>query len=413
MPTIRRPMLHPMIRTISLLFLLLLPGLGLAQTYAALEEPDSSGIYKIRLSPALRSAMRGNLHFLRILDSKDKEVPYVRVKPEPARLVRTSLPFVRYKTDSSSSYRVERPSNAEWGSIILKIASNDLVKSYTVSGSDDGEEWFGMTGKLTLAGMRSADGFVKKEIEFPSNPFRFIRIEFDDRKLLPVFVQSIETHEYPKGARELVRLEGVSQSSEEDLQRKKTVIHLSFPEPQVINRIGFDVTAPALYRRQLRLSVPGVVVRRGNRTEGKKEIAAFALSSDGSDEFGIPELFTNKLTIEIANDDNPPLAIAGISLYQDQLSVAADLKKGEQYRLAVDTLYSVPRYDLAYFGGAVKPGAPELKAGEPLIAGKDKSADSDFGWLNRKEFMWACIVFGILVIGYLARNLLRDLDKKP
>ncbi len=406
-------MLHPTIRTISLLFLLLLPGLGFAQTYAALEAPDSSGIYKIRLSPALRTAMRGNLHFLRILDRKNREVPYVRVKPEPARLVYKTLPFVRQKTDSSSSYRVERPSNDEWESIFLKIASNDLVKSYTVSGSDNGEEWFGLTGKLTLSGMRSADGFVKKEIELPSNPFRFVRIEFDDRKLLPVFVQSIETHEYPEGARELIRLEGVSQSVEEDLQRKRTIVHLTFSEPQVINRIGFNVTAPALYRRQLRLSVPGVAVRRGNRSGGKNEIAAFALSSDGPGEFGVPELFTDKLTVEIANDDNPPLAIADISLYQDQLSVAADLEKGAQYRLAVDTLYSIPRYDLAYFKGAVKPGAPELKAGEPVIPGKDQAAGSELGWLNRKEFMWACIVFGILVIGYLARNLLTDLDKKP
>lgn len=405
-------MLHPTTRTISLLFLLLLPVLGFAQTYAALEEPDSSGIYKIRLSPALRSAMRGNLHFLRILDRKNREVPYVRVEPEPARLVYKPLPFVRQKTDSSSSYRVERPSDDEWRSISLKIASNDLVKSYTVSGSDNGEEWFGLTGKLTLSGMRSADGFVKKEIELPSNPFRFVRIEFDDRKLLPVFVQSIETYEYPEGARELVRLEGVSQSVEEDPQRKRTIVHLTFPEPQVINRIGFDVTAPALYRRQLRVSVPGVVVRRGNRTEGKNEIAAFALSSDGPDEFGIPELFTDKLTVEIANADNPPLAIAGISLYQDRLSIAADLEKGAQYRLAIDTLYSVPRYDLAYFKGAVKPGAPELEAGEPMIAGKDQSAASKLAWLNRKEFMWACIIFGILIIGYLARNLMKDLDKK-
>ncbi len=407
-------MLHRMKRSINWLFLLLMPGLGFAQKYdAALEEPDSSGIYKIRLSPALRSAMQGNLHFLRILDKKNREVPYIRVKPEPAGLVYKPLPFTRHKTDSSSVYLVERQPGAEWESIFLKIASNDLVKSYRVSGSDDAEEWFGLTGKRTLADMRSADGFVKKEIELPSNPFRLIRIEFDDKNLLPVFVQSMETPDYPQGSRELVRLEGVSQSVEEDLQRKRDVIRLVFSEPQVINRIGFDVADPALYRRQLRLSVPQVIVRRGTRTEGKREIAAFTLSSDGPAEFGIPEVFTNKLTVEIANDDNPSLTIADIGLYQDQLYVAADLKRGERYRLAVDTLYSVPRYDLVYFKGAIKPGAPELEAGKPVAGEENLAAASKPGWLNRKEFMWACIIFGILIIGYLARNLLKDLDKKP
>lgn len=392
--------------------MLLLPGLGLAQTYAALNEPDSSGVYKIRLNPALRSAMRGNLHFLRILDNENREVPYVRVKPEPARLVFKPLPFVRHKTDSSSVYMVERQSNAEWGSIFLKIAGNDLAKSYAVSGSDDGEEWFGLTGNRILADMRSADGFVKKEIELPFNPFRFIRIEFDDRKLLPVFVQSMETSDYPEGVRELVRLEGISQSAEEDRQMKRTFIHLVFPGPQVINRIGFEVTAPALYRRQLRLSMPQVIVRRGNRTDGKREIAVFTLSADGPKEFGIPEVFTDKLTVEIVNDDNPPLTIADISLYQNQLYIAADLKKGERYRLAVDTVYAVPKYDLAYFEGALKPGAPELGAEELKVVGVNHAAASKPGWLNRKEFMWACIIFGILIIGYLARNLMKDMEKE-
>ncbi len=393
--------------------MMLLPGLGFAQTYAALHEPDSSGIYKIRLSPALRSVMQGNLHFLRILDKENREVPYVRVKPEPAGLAFKPLPFVRHKTDSSSVYVMEKVSDAEWRSIFLKIASNDLVKSYAVSGSDDDKEWFGLTGKRTLADMRSADGFVKKEIELPANPFRFIRIEFDDRKLLPVFVQSMETPDYPESTRELVRLEGVSQNAEEDRQRKRTIIHLGFPAAQVINRIGFEITEPALYRRQLRLSVPRIVVRKGNRTDGKREIAGFILSSDGPKEFGIPEIFTDRLTVEIINDDNPPLAVAGISLYQDRLSIAADLKKGEQYRLAVDTLYSVPKYDLAYFKGAIKPDAPELEAGELSKTGEGLATVSEPGWLNRKEFMWACIIFGILIIGYLARNLMKDLDKKP
>lgn len=409
---IRQPMLHPMKRIISWFCLLLMPCPGLAQMYAALKEPDSSGIYKIRLSPALRSAMRGNLDFLRILDKENREVPYIRVKPGPGKLVLKPLSFVRHKTDSSSAYLVERKPNAGWGSIFLKIASNDLVKSYTVSGSDDGEEWFGLTGKLTLAGMRSAEGFVKKEIELPSNPFRFVRIEFDDRKLLPVFIQSMEIPEYPEGARQLVRLAGVSQSVDEDRQRKRTVIRLAFSEPQVMNRIGFDVTAPALYRRELRVLLPRTAARRGNRAGTKNEIAVFTLSSDGPDEFGIPEVFTNELTVEITNDDNPPLTIAGISLYQDQLSVAADLEKGKSYRLAIDTLYSAPRYDLAYFEKAVKPGTPELEAGEPVISGKNQATDPGFGWLNRKEFMWACIVFGILIIGYLARNLLKDMEKE-
>ncbi len=405
-------MLQQMTRTISLLFLLLMPGLGLAQTYAALNEPDSSGIYKIRLKPALRSAMQGNLNFLRILDNENREVPYVSVKPEPARLVFKPLPFVRHKTDSSSVYLVERQSNAEWGSIFLKIASNDLAKSYAVSGSDDGEEWFGLTGKRALANMRSADGFVKKEIELPSNPFRFIRIEFDDRKLLPVFVQSMETADYPEGVRELVRLEGISQSAEEDRQMKRTFIRLVFPGAQVINRIGFEVTAPTLYRRQLRLSVPQVIVRRGNRTDGKREIAVFTLSADGPKEFGIPEIFTDRLMVEIVNDDNPPLSIADISLYQNQLYIAADLKKGERYRLALDTLYAAPKYDLAYFEGALKPGAPELGAEELKVVEVNHAAASKPGLLNRKGFMWACIIFGILIIGYLARNLMKDMEKE-
>ena len=62
------------------------------------------------------------------------------------------------------------------------------------------------------------------------------------------------------------------------------------------------------------------------------------------------EVKTSKLLLEIDNEDNPPLSVAQVSLFQTERSALAYLEAGKAYQLLTgDTAASAPNYDLKFF----------------------------------------------------------------
>ena len=81
--------------------------------------------------------------------------------------------------------------------------------------------------------------------------------------------------------------------------------------------------------------------------------------------------------IEIDNQDNPPLNISSVTLFQKPLYVVADLKHTEGYTVSAGNKdLKTPKYDITYFRNRVSENMPNTSInGVKLIEAKSKIKD--------------------------------------
>ena len=108
--------------------------------------------------------------------------------------------------------------------------------------------------------------------------------------------------------------------------KKVTQIQFSSANDYEINRISFDVKT-ALFLRNAR-----IIVNRKREIKKRVEvyeevISSFELSSKNENSFAINNLYEKEFTIEIDNQDNLPLEIASIKLFQNPVYLISDLKQ--------------------------------------------------------------------------------------
>ena len=128
--------------------------------------------------------------------------------------------------------------------------------------------------------------------------------------------------------------------------------------------------------------------------------------------FQLPELFVKEFTIEIDNQDNPALEIKKISLFQNPVSILADLKANENYTLKVDPNLSAPAYDLAQSGIDFNQNYPIVKISNLEKSEEEKTKNETKSFWQTSLFMWLCIGFAVLIIGYFAVSMIKDMNKE-
>ena len=116
-------------------------------TTAKIEKIEKSGLHSIVLPTLIRSVSRENLSDFRILDSKKNEVPYYINDENIDKFFTTFNTFkIISKTaipNKNTTIILENP-KPEINEIVLSIANADVTKNYSVSGSNDQVEWFGL-----------------------------------------------------------------------------------------------------------------------------------------------------------------------------------------------------------------------------------------------------------------------------
>lgn len=401
------------------LILLFLTNLSFAQhnTTAKIKKVAIDGLHKIVLPPAIRSFSKEDLSDFRICDATGNEVPYFIIQSEKETLSNTFEEYtILSKTvvpQKTSSIIISHPSVTNSNRISLSIANSDVVKTYSISGSDDQKEWFGLSNAQELDDLNSPDKTtVIKTIFFPLNSYRFLKIDFDDKKTLPINILKAGNFHSPFEKHLLQQIIPKSSSITQLPNEKKTQIHLVFEGPQVINQIVFDIKKPALYKRNAGL-YKNVTRKIKHKTATYQENSInFELSSDTKNTFNISQIFEKELFITIDNQDNQPLTISEIKCNQISVSIIADLKKNEQYTIKTgNPNLSTPRYDLSYFKNNIATTLPET-----AIYGIEQTVPNQNGiqkksFWQQSSFMWFCIAFAGIVILYFTASLVKEIRR--
>jgi len=401
----------------TLLFLLLSTS-AFAQQFTVSSKitgVTASGLHSVPLTPEFRSHADVNLSGIRIWDSKKKEVPYLLEKVNEGI---SKYNFKEYTilsksvvADTASQVVIQNTDPAKWDAITLAIANTDATKTYSISGSHDNKEWFGLVNNQMISGLYShTDTLVYKTLPMPVNAYRYLKISFNDKKTLPLNILAAGSVNGTHTAPTLLEAANSHIKIMQLALEKKTRITISFNDPVTINRIAFAIKSPSLYKRDARLFVQRAKRRKKKTVPYMEEFYSFDISSSSKNVIDGLNLNENTVVIEIDNKDNEPLEIASVKVYQNPVKLIADLKPGEQYTvMAGNKKLNAPDYDLENFRDQISNDIPTDTLAKPVVlSAKPKGINGGKSpWI-----MWVCIAIGALILSYFCYSLVQDLKKK-
>ena len=384
------------------------------QTTAKIETVKESGLHKIVLPAEIRSFSKEELGDFRILDTKGIEVPYFILQEnnetasnsflECKILSKTAIP------KNKTTLIFENPKTSI-DKIVLSITNSDVTKPYSISGSNDQKEWFGLVNNSLLNGLENNEATsIFKTILLPLTSYRYLKINFNDKKTLPINVLKIgfftNKTSNPKMEEIFPKNIQITQFS----SPKNTRIEVTFHNPQIVNQISFNITNPNLFQRNAQIYVTKKRAMNHNAGNFPEIVTNFELNSNQKNSFSIPQLFEKEFFIEIENQDNPPLTLAKIRFFQNQVAVIADLKANEKYTVTTgNTKLWSPEYDLENFKDSMNNNLPEAKIYDIKHAVSPKTNARDKSFWQQSWFMWFCIGLGGMAILYFTTNLVKDI----
>lgn len=397
------------------IIILFFAQLTFAQERSANIQPvEKSEFHQMVISPEIRSASNNNLYHLRIFDSKKNEVPY--------RLLEKSNNTKTYKSfeilsknavaNKFTDVVILNKDLEKIDRVSLKIANTDVAKRFNISGSNDEINWFGLVDNQYINELSDAKStFVIREFSFPVNQYKYLKFTFVDKNSSPVNVLEAGSEAVLKNTSSPNILNGFTQITNEKKDTKQTIIRIEFKEPQIVDAIKFDISAPNYFLRNATVSVPQSRTYK-RRTETYNEtVGQFQLKSKAENIYQIPSAFAKEFIITIDNQDNPTLKIDQISLYQNPVSVIAELNQGEKYKVVINPDWKTPQYDLANLGIDFNQNFPVAKVENLSKIDKKEAVDGEKTFWQKPLFMWICILFGVAIIGFFAMGLVKDMNK--
>lgn len=406
-------------KTNKFLLLILAINVLFAQqnTTAKIETIKENGLHKIILPAEIRSFSKEDLSDFRIFDAKKNEVPYFIILDNGAELLSSFTEFKVISKNSiprkSTTIIFENPKKSI-DEIVMSITNSDVTKFYSISGSNDQKEWFGLVNNSQLSNIESTqETRVFKTVTLPLSSYRYLKISLDDKKTLPLNILKVGCFDTKTQSRVLHKIIPKSSQTTQLSTQKKTQIHVVFNNPQIVNQIIFDITNPSLFKRNARIYLNKKHKVKHKTETYQESISNFELSSDIKNAITIPQLFEKDFFIEIENQDNQPLTFSRIQFFQNQVSIIANLKTNEEYTIKTGNLkLNAPNYDLENFKSKISGNLPKATIYEI----KHQSSSGDIS-INKKSiwqqawFMWLCIALGGIVIFYFTTSLVNDMKK--
>ncbi|WP_136669066.1 discoidin domain-containing protein [Flavobacterium sp. H122] len=384
------------------------------QYKGVMSKPNKNGLALVKVSPEVLSASGGDLDHLRILDKMNTEVPYAVFlnNKEGFEVKPCTIISKNSSPGKNTSIIVEKYGKAEIDKLVLKIGNSSISKRYSISGSNDNKEWFGLVYDEEISDLNDENQtFVEREFSFPLNNYKYIRFDFSDKNSLPINVFSVSCLVPHLIESPLIELKGFSQKVMHDKKNKKTLLYINFKSPQIIDEIQFEITAPQMYLRDAKILANRTQTIKKRSENYLETLNQFSLNSKSQNHFRINPVFEKELIIEIENQDNPVLEIKKIKLLQKPIGIVADLEKNGVYTVVIDSNYVTPNYDIVNFNFNSENDLSQIVIEDLHHLTASESKESDMFW-QKPWFLWVSIITGAVLIVYFALGLLKDLEKK-
>jgi hypothetical protein len=403
----------PMKKIVSLT-VILVSFFGYSQNFKGeISDVKQSGVNQITIAPEIRAVAKNDLRYFRIIDRANNQVPYVIVDGHTSKESYQPFAIISKENlqDSITSIIIQNEEKKEIGQFSLQIVNSALTKSYSVSGSNDAKEWFGLVENETLTNLIAAKGTsVTQTISFPANTYSFLRIIFNDKKSLPLNIKSVGIAKIQLIPDNFLEVTNFNYKISEDKDRKVTIIHFLADNSFQIEALAFDIKTD-YFNRSATIAVKRNQQIKKRSLVYKENVAQFMLSSKKDKTIYFDAIDEKEFTVEIENQDNQPLAISAIRVLQKPVVVVARLIQNEKYQVIVDTTLEKPNYDLGNSITEKRVNLPEVRIVNFKKLDTKKIIHVEMSFWQTNLFMWICIAFGGGVVAYFAFGLLKDMKE--
>lgn len=403
----------PMKKIVSLT-VILVSFFGYSQNLKGeISDVKQSGVNQITIAPEIRAVAKNDLRYFRIIDRANNQVPYVIVDGHTSKENYQPFAIISKENlqDSITSIIIQNEEKKEIGQFSLQIVNSALTKSYSVSGSNDAKEWFGLVENETLTNLIAAKGTsVTQTISFPANTYSFLRIIFNDKKSLPLNIKSVGIAKIQLIPDNFLEVTNFNYKISEDKDRKVTIIHFLADNSFQIEALAFDIKTD-YFNRSATIAVKRNQQIKKRSLVYKENVAQFMLSSKKDKTIYFDAIDEKEFTVEIENQDNQPLAISAIRVLQKPVVVVARLIQNEKYQVIVDTTLEKPNYDLGNSITEKRVNLPEVRIVNFKKLDTKKIIHVEMSFWQTNLFMWICIAFGGGVVAYFAFGLLKDMKE--
>jgi hypothetical protein len=415
------PKKKKMMKKYSFLIAFFIISTSFSQNYkGTLSVIEEDGLHKIILPQEVRSSCNENFNFLRIKNDEKNEVPYVLVyNNDKTFSTFKSIKIASKKVlkDSITSVFFENKTRKTQDYITLLIANTKITKRYTVYGSDDGKEWFGLVSNKNLSYLnkpqKTSAGkvFIEKTISFPLNTYTFLRIDFNDKNSLPINILGAGVYESKFFTQTPIEVPNYKQEIVSIKEKKITQLKFTATNNHSINVISFKINTDFFLRNAK------LIVKKTRKIKKRVEtysqvISRFQLNSKSKNTFSFNNLNEKEFIIEIDNQDNPSLAIESVQLLQKPVYLITNLKKKQSYEVLINNTLSKPSYDLGNF---ISNKTSTIKEATILnfseVEKKEEELTKKSFW-ETTLFMWICIVLGGVLVVYFAAGLIKDISSQ-
>ena len=373
-------------------------------------EAPQNGWQTITVPQEFRARIGYDAGKLRIKDQKGNEVPYI-LKPEQAE--KTDFKPVVYSkisnpADSTESVLIDNSNKQQKQSYTFKIANTSVRKSYSIEGSNGQQSWFSLVSQGYIDQMYNDEQtYTTKSISFPRTDYRFIRITFNNKSSLPINILDVGEIETNVQRTSYEKLRNVSFKLQNDKQHKISLLSISKDHSSPVDYIRLHISTSLPYHREAELYIPDTQPHTHKTYD--RTLAYFTLHSGNQDGFAIDPVLDSEFYIKIFNEDNPPLQIDSISLFQKPIQILTNLKQGFTYSLEADSNWHTPNYDLAKTELQLPDSLPQAQVKAIEIWEKPAhEAKNKYG----NFILISCSIIGVLILFYFGSSLLKDMKKK-
>ncbi|WP_338410009.1 hypothetical protein [uncultured Flavobacterium sp.] len=389
-------------------------GFTFAQNYkATIENVKQNGYHKIFIAPEVRSASMDNLSYFRIFDSKNNEVSYLvssdNINTEQAVFKSKQIISKTSRLDSITELVIDNELFNKNNELAFKISNTKHNKKYKISGSYNAKDWYGLISNQVFTNLNHiSNNFVIKTVTLPNNDYNFLKIVLNDKESLPINISEVGSLKINRKQLQTCQVTNFQYKITENKKDKKTIITFLADDFQKVDQISFVISNKLFSRNASLLLTKTKTIKRQTQIF-QEEVSNFVLNSSTLNSFQLNGFFEKKFTIEIENKDNQPLAFSEIELLQKSLYVIADIKTNEKYQVSIDSSLTKPQYDLGNFINESKIDYPKATISNLTTIETEKENTSKKPFWQSNAFMWICILFGIAIIGYFAKGLLKDM----
>ena len=368
----------------------------------------ADGFYKIMLSPAICGKMQPDLRDIRLYDSTGTELPYLLSVQQRVSSLESFVPFPELqKTSTPRKQQIvfHNASKLTLQHIVLKVQNTELLKRYSLEGSNDRKEWYGIKDRCYLDPQLNVDTtFHYQWITIPKSNYEFFRLQIDIVRSTSINILEAGYYNLEYLTAQYSSIPVKKMEVRDSSKTKETWLIVKLDQHYYCDKIRFTVDSPAMFFRYAHILKR--TVKKGHTSY--YPVTDFVLSSDRNPQADLDHYYTDELIVVIGNKDDQPLKISSCELYMINTALVASLKKEIGYSLQFgdSKAPAAPEYDLEHFRNKIPDLLATISAGSMhTLSGSSRSKrDAMFNDI----LLWAVILTVGSVLVIMTIRMMKD-----